>query len=232
VHWLTEPIDLGSLSPAGPRGTVLCAQTAQLRPAPSSGAGPRAAAVVLVETPGFPVPSGGVPIVAGVEHELLSEGDELLVDGTQGHIELRGLIEVPVVTSFLERPDGRILLLHRSEKVGSFQGRWAAVSGFLEGVNPRERALQEIREETGLARERVELRAEGQVIWARAADRVYSVHPYRFRVADPEIRIDWEHTEYRWVHPEALGEYATVPRLYEAWRRVAPTPAGDQRSRT
>lgn len=38
---------------------------------------------------------------------------------------------VKVVTVFLRR-GGRILILKRSRKVGSYQGRWAGISGFIE----------------------------------------------------------------------------------------------------
>ncbi|ELK44964.1 translation initiation factor aIF-2B subunit alpha, partial [Haloferax sp. BAB-2207] len=37
-----------------------------------------------------------------------------------------------VVTVFL-RHDGRVLLTRRSDAVGTYQGRWAGVSGYVEG---------------------------------------------------------------------------------------------------
>ena len=53
-----------------------------------------------------------------------------------------------MVTCFLESR-GQILLLCRSERVGTYQGRWAGVSGYIEGP-PDVQALVEIDEETGL----------------------------------------------------------------------------------
>ena len=41
------------------------------------------------------------------------------------------LQEKRVVTCFLES-EGEILILYRSEQVGSYQGRWAGVSGYVE----------------------------------------------------------------------------------------------------
>ena len=59
-----------------------------------------------------------------------------------------------VVTCFLTRYDAaesRILIVQRSQRVGSYHGQWAGISGFLEvGVTPDEQAFTEIREETGL----------------------------------------------------------------------------------
>jgi hypothetical protein len=47
------------------------------------------------------------------------------------------------------------------------------------------------------------------------------VHPYLFRIKDRDkIRIDWEHKEARWIKPEDIGNYQTVPKLKEALSRV------------
>ncbi len=35
------------------------------------------------------------------------------------------------------------------------------------------------------------------------------------------IGIDWEHTELRWIAPEDIGQYPTMPKLLETWARVA-----------
>jgi len=53
-----------------------------------------------------------------------------------------------VVTAFLQYA-GRILLVQRSGRVGSYQGRWSAISGYLEDATPLAQACREIREETG-----------------------------------------------------------------------------------
>jgi 8-oxo-dGTP diphosphatase len=131
----------------------------------------------------------------------------------------------PVVTSFLEY-DGRILLLRRSTRVSTYQGRWAGVSGSIDaGHTPEQQARIEIREETGLTDAEVELLAVGDpVVFDDAAlGQHWIVHPFRFAVRQPErIRIDWEHVEQRWVAPAELGQFETVPRLAEAWERVRP----------
>ena len=67
------------------------------------------------------------------------------------------LTERRVVTCFLES-ENEILLLRRSEQVGSYHGRWAGVSGCIE-TNTDEQSLAEIWEETSLLTEDVELRA-------------------------------------------------------------------------
>lgn len=129
-----------------------------------------------------------------------------------------------VVTCFLER-DGKIMILRRSERVGTYRGKWAGVSGYIEpGSTPQQQAWTEIREEAGLDRDDVELVQEGETLEVVDSElsRKWIVHPFRFRVLNPEkIRIDWEHTEARWTAPEDIGRHDTVPKLREAWQRVS-----------
>ncbi len=132
--------------------------------------------------------------------------------------------EVHVVTCFLER-DGRVALFRRSSMVGSFQGCWAGVSGYLEeGATPRSQALTEIMEETGLTEADVELAAAGDVVEV-AEDRPgrkWLVHPFRFAVKQAgKITLDWEHTEFQWMDPGRIGSLNTVPGLAEVWKSVA-----------
>ena len=131
------------------------------------------------------------------------------------------LEEKHVVTCFLES-DKEILILQRSEKVGTYQGRWAGVSGYMES-SPDEQALTEIKEETGLDREDIELIRKGiplEVVDERLGRR-WIVHPYLLHVKDRnKIKIDWEHQEIKWINPRDIGKYETVPKLPETLERV------------
>jgi len=146
------------------------------------------------------------------------------VNGTLGRFRIEGVEEVGVVTSFLERSDGRILLLERSEKVGSFQGHWAGVSGFLEASTPIEQAFREILEETGLGAEDIDLLSEGAPVLARDGFRVFIVYPFRFGARRTEIRLDWEHTRAEWVEPSEIRRRPTVPKLDRVWESVTAAP--------
>lgn len=130
----------------------------------------------------------------------------------------------PVVTNFLLRMDGpspRLLLVKRSGRVGSYHARWAGISGFLEaGVSPEDQAYTEIREETGLQRPQVRLLRRGQVVEYVDTDlnRRWQVHPFLAEVLAPRaVQLDWEAAEMRWIAPDELGAYETVPRLQEAF---------------
>ena len=178
--------------------------------------------IVFDEPPGAGEPSRRFAAVAGLPADLFREGEPVEVDGDRGVVVLEGVREIPVVTAFLRRDDGRILLLRRSARVGSFQGRWAGVSGFLEDPTAETQAYREIQEETGLARQDVELEVVGRLVYARDGATIYTVHPFRFCALRTEVRLDWEHTEAEWVDPTAIDESPTVPNLDRAWRSVAP----------
>jgi 8-oxo-dGTP diphosphatase len=136
--------------------------------------------------------------------------------------------QAKVVTCFLLRRSGdddEILLLRRSQQVGTYRGRWAGVSGYIEETDPLTQAYTEMEEETGLIRENVQLLRSGEPLEVvdTEAKRKWVVHPFLFEVREPaRIWADWEHTETRWIRPEDIFQYETVPQLAETLMRVYP----------
>jgi len=133
------------------------------------------------------------------------------------------LQEKQVVTCFLES-ENEILILRRSEQVGSYQGRWAGVSGYIEPeTTADEQALTEIEEETSLGGEDLKLIKRGKPLPIKD-DKLsikWVVHPYLFHIKDRgKIKIDWEHKEMRWIQPKDIDNYQTVPMLKETLDRV------------
>ncbi|MGM0405410.1 MAG: NUDIX domain-containing protein [Thermoplasmatota archaeon] len=122
---------------------------------------------------------------------------------------------IPVVTSFIEKGD-KLLIVKRSDEVGSFQGRWSAISGYLEGKDPLEQAKIEISQETDLD---VEFVKKGNTTMARGEDNIWKVHPFLFKTQQEPV-LNWENLEYRWVTKDELKELKTVPRLLEAYEEV------------
>ncbi len=157
------------------------------------------------------------PLFDGMDTSLFMDGDTVSfrADGT---VEIHGVDVVDAVTTIVRNGD-RILLLKRSDKVGSCRGRWAGVSGHVEPEDKSlsDRAIIEINEETGMHPESIK---EGPVLAIRDTCgekmRVWRIHTFLADVRDEDVAqmgIDWEHTEYRWVRPEEIGNYDTVPRL-------------------
>jgi 8-oxo-dGTP diphosphatase len=134
------------------------------------------------------------------------------------------LEEKHVVTCFL-KSDGKILLLRRSRQVGSYQGKWAGVSGYVESP-PDKQAMIEIGEETGLETGDILLLKKGEPLVINDEDLgiKWVVHPFLFHVNTPEkVKIDWEHKEYKWIDPVDIDKYDTVPGLKNTLERVIST---------
>lgn len=124
---------------------------------------------------------------------------------------------VRIVTSFIAF-DGRYLILRRSSHVRSMPGIWSAVSGIIEGgEEPLARAKTEIMEELGICPDALDLQARTGPMYItspRHRDAVWEVHPFLFSVKTPDIRLNWENAEFRWVRPDEIMQYQTVPSLY------------------
>ncbi|SIR98511.1 NUDIX domain-containing protein [Natronorubrum thiooxidans] len=133
-----------------------------------------------------------------------------------------------VVTAFL-RNRGEVLLLRRSDAVGTYTGQWGGVSGFAEG-DPDTQVRVEIREETGLeVGEDVSLIRSGQPVRFEDADleREWAVHPYLFDCETRDIELSEEHDAFEWLSPTVVldpdADREPVPELWTAYERVAPS---------
>ncbi len=129
-----------------------------------------------------------------------------------------------VVTGFLTK-NKEILLLRRSSEVGTYKGRWAGVSGYLETDDAKQQVWTELNEELGIEPEHVALEVMGEPleITDSRAGCVWLVHPFRFALTNDhhEPRLDWEHVEMRWISPEEMQTMDTVPGLWDTWCRVS-----------
>ncbi|MBU7014156.1 MAG: NUDIX domain-containing protein [Theionarchaea archaeon] len=123
-----------------------------------------------------------------------------------------------VVTAVLKKGE-RILLVKRGDLVNTFKGKWSCISGRMEST-PLCSVLTEICEETGLSPNQITLVKEGTILQVAGEDLQFRVHPFLFEVNCNEIQLNWENTEFRWVLPEDLSEYDTVPKLKETVESV------------
>ncbi len=130
-----------------------------------------------------------------------------------------------VVTCLLENK-GEILILRRSEEVGTYRELWGGVAGFVEeDEEPYEAALKEIKEEVGLEKEDLlSVKKEDAVKFTDLyGDKLYDwvVYPFLFHIKGRDkIQLDWEHTEFRWIKPSELKKYDTVPRFKEIVSKI------------
>jgi translation initiation factor 2B subunit (eIF-2B alpha/beta/delta family) len=127
-----------------------------------------------------------------------------------------------VVTCFL-RHRTAILLGRRSDSVGTYVGRWAGISGYVEGdpAAAEHDARREVREETG--RTDATLVRVGDPVEIDDDDRAWTVHPFLFEVGSRNIAPNEEIAAHEWVSPPAIRERETVPGLWAAYAAVGPT---------
>ena len=140
--------------------------------------------------------------------------------------------ETHVVTFFLRnRTD--VLLVRRSDAVGSYTGQWGAIAGHVapdpdapaaeRDRDPDAAAHAEIAEEAGLA-DAVTLVCRGEPFPVEDADldTRWVVHPYLFDCDARTVTVDEETTECEWVSPTELLRRETVPDLWTSYDRVRP----------
>ena len=130
--------------------------------------------------------------------------------------------ERAVVTCFL-RHGTEVLLVRRSDAVGSYRGLWGAVSGYAEGT-PEAAARREIDEEVGLL-DAVEFVRSAGLLAVEDADRGtrWLVHPFLLECSRTDVDPNEEIADHEWVQPPEILDRPTVPRLWGAYRAVAPT---------
>ena len=127
-----------------------------------------------------------------------------------------------IVTSFV-RFQGKILLLQRSSKVGTYKGKWAGCSGYLEEhEDPFERAVTEIQEELKISSDQITLIKRGNPfeILDEKIGTVWIVFPFLFETETNQIQLDWEHKNYVWISPADIKNFPTVPKLQETYDHI------------
>jgi len=121
-----------------------------------------------------------------------------------------------IVTSFITSNE-KFLLLKRSEKVKSMKGLWAGISGIIEkNEEPLQRAKIEIFEELGIKEEQIKLLKTAErmrVVSPQYKNHEWEIFPFLFEANNPEIKLNWENSEYKWISDDELNNYKTVPNL-------------------
>ena len=122
-----------------------------------------------------------------------------------------------IVTSFIKNDD-KILILKRSDKVKSMKCLWAGVSGIIEknDTTPLDRAKIEIFEETGINEKEIELLKSIEQIKIESAqykNHEWNIFPFLFKSNNPEIKLNWENSDFDWIEPIEIKNYKTVPDL-------------------
>ncbi len=121
-----------------------------------------------------------------------------------------------IVTSFIT-DNNKFLILKRSQKVKTMKGLWAGISGIIEkNEEPFERAKIEIFEELGIPENRISLLKSADQIKVESPqykNHEWEIFPFLFEAKEPEIKLNWENSEYLWINADEISNYETVPNL-------------------
>jgi len=120
---------------------------------------------------------------------------------------------------FVRRQD-EYLILHRSPRQGAY---WHCVAGGVEeGETYAQAAVRELREETGLDAELVDLCRpydypldDPEDRRTRGADAIHVECFLAEAPGDWEPRLDWEHDDYRWCGVDEAAELLHFPEPRE-----------------
>jgi 8-oxo-dGTP pyrophosphatase MutT (NUDIX family) len=97
------------------------------------------------------------------------------------------------------------------------KGLWSGVSGIIENNEiPVKRAKIEIFEEVGIKEQNVELVKSGNEILVESPqyeNHQWIIFPFLFQTEIGDIKLNWENSEFRWIHVNELKEFDTVPSL-------------------
>ena len=121
-----------------------------------------------------------------------------------------------IVTSFIQ-DEQKLLILRRSNKVKTMKGLWAGISGIIEkNEAPLTRAKIEIYEETGISEDKIRLVKNAEKLRIHSPqyeNHEWEIFPFLFEAKNPDIKLNWENSEYKWITIDELKNYNTVPSL-------------------
>lgn len=141
-------------------------------------------------------------------------------DGRINYLDSR---EAVVITVFVKYKD-EMLILKRSNKVHTYKGFWNTVAGYYDEFKPlKKKALEELFEETTITKKYIKYVKPGKMfrMHDKKINRIWHVNPVLVVLKKkPKIKIDFEHTEYRWIKPSEIKNYKVVPNLMNGLREV------------
>ena len=138
-----------------------------------------------------------------------------------GRIDFTDERECTVITVFVTYK-GKLLLMKRSNKVSTYRGKWMTVAGYYDEPVPiRQKVEEELREELGVRKYKSMEAFKPYKHVDKQIGKTWIIHSVLVELKSrPKIKLDWEHTELKWIDPKDLKKYDTVPSLMKTFKRV------------
>jgi len=126
------------------------------------------------------------------------------------------------IICIVQKKDSKILLLKRSDKVGFHPDFWYGIGGFLDDEKPTQVAKKEAFEELGIESKYLRLVKIGKPFHQinKKIDRHWFVYPVLIKSRKTKIKLNWEHTDYRWIKAGAFNKFKTVSVLKMGLKRL------------
>ncbi len=147
--------------------------------------------------------------------ETIKKFYKILPKFPDGRINYRNSNIAPVLTVYIKHKN-KILLLKRSNKVRTYQGKWNTVAGYLDELKSlREKVLEELREEIGIREDNLlSIKFLNRYKFTDPSiKKTWITYPVIVEIKNPKIKLDWEHTEHKWIKLEDVRKFDTVPNL-------------------
>jgi len=161
-----------------------------------------------------------IPMVDKVDIDLLYDGDEVIVDGDNGTVEIKNVKTIRIASCALINERGRVLLLQRPSTAKSFPGTRSLVAGKVEpGEDVENTAVREIMEETSIKVSKPDARLPP--IYVREGNIIWEVYPFLFKIKDQEPVLNKENIGFEWIRPDDIKKDSTiVPQTFDVVNKM------------
>lgn len=154
------------------------------------------------------------------EQELTNKLSELakrLPSFEDGRINYTDSPEAFVLVAFV-RFNNELLIVQRSEKVLNYKGLWGGLGGFIDEPKPvKDKVLEEVSDELGIKKRLIRnIKVFAPVVSKdERINRTWFVYPILVDLTErPEIKLDWEHVDYRWIEPSEIKNFDVTPNTH------------------
>ncbi len=153
--------------------------------------------------------------------EIIAHFRRRLPSFPDGRIDYHGSPENFVFNIWIAYDD-KVLLLKRSNKVGAYKGKRDCIWWFIDEEKPANQKIrEEIYEELSITADDIQSIHKGKIHIMTDKDTGRSWINYPVIVTlknEPKIQLDFENTEYQWIHASDITKFDTVPDLEKSYQ--------------
>jgi isopentenyldiphosphate isomerase len=139
-------------------------------------------------------------------------------------IDYRKARWAPVINCVI-RYRGKILVVRRSRSLNFYPGYWNGISGFLDDAKGLiEKVREELWKEIGLPPRAILKIQLGEIFHQEEPKykKTWIVHPVLVSVTSPQVKLDWEAEDYRWVRISETHTMRLLPGFADVLKKLRP----------